>query len=235
MIFFLPQVHMIHTHVWIYGAFHLVKSLPPPPVEPPTIEKGDVLLFYIFYTFHRFQHHNQLRSNIGAIMSHLPVHTSEDPLFSYIFQSDEDILEAMTTPDCPWDAMHHRSFFLSQEAFQPSIDTHVYVIETKDFIPPGHVDWFKNPIPTLDAFEEGNMANISPTIKIDIFVKPDIVEEITLVLHAPLKKFTTYKSLFQEFRDIFSWSYTKIPRLDPTIVEHRIDTWPDVSLVHQNK
>jgi hypothetical protein len=27
----------------------------------------------------------------------------------------------------------------------------------------------------------------------------------------------------------FNWSYTKMPRLDPTIVEHHIDTWPDIS------
>jgi hypothetical protein len=29
-------------------------------------------------------------------------------------------------------------------------------------------------------FEEGNMANISPTIKIDISIKPGIIEEITI-------------------------------------------------------
>jgi len=29
-----------------------------------------------------------------------------------IFNSDEDIMEAMTTPDYPWDDMHHHSYFL---------------------------------------------------------------------------------------------------------------------------
>jgi hypothetical protein len=73
----------------------------------------------------------------------------------------------MKTPDFPWDAMHHKYFLLSQEAFQPSIDTYVHAIETKDFIPPGKVDWFKNPIPARDAFEEGNhLCKMSPaTIK----------------------------------------------------------------------
>jgi hypothetical protein len=99
--------------------------------------------------------------------------------------------------------MHHRSFFLSQEAFQPNKDTHVYAIETKDFIPPGHVDWFKNQIPTPDTFEEGKMANISPTIKIDISIKPGIVEEITLGVACSPKEVTTYKDLFQEFRIYF--------------------------------
>jgi hypothetical protein len=50
-----------------------------------------------------------------------------------------------------------------------------------------------------DAFEEGNMANISPTIKIDISVKPGIVEEITLDTACSPEEITTYKSLFQEF------------------------------------
>jgi hypothetical protein len=35
-------------------------------------------------------------------------------------------------------------------------------IETKDFIPPGHIYWFNNPIHAPNAFEEGNMANITP-------------------------------------------------------------------------
>ena len=50
------------------------------------------------------------------------------------------------------------------------------IVKTKDFIPSGHIDWFNNPIHALDAFEEGNMANISPTIKIDIFIKQGIIE-----------------------------------------------------------
>jgi hypothetical protein len=56
----------------------------------------------------------------------------------------------------------------------------MYAVETKDFIPPGTIDWFKNPIPTPDAFEEGNMANISPTIKINISIKSGVVEEIII-------------------------------------------------------
>jgi hypothetical protein len=56
----------------------------------------------------------------------------------------------------------------------------VYTVKTKDFIPSGPIDWFKNTIPTLDDFEEGNMANISPTIKIDISIKNGIVEGITI-------------------------------------------------------
>jgi hypothetical protein len=111
----------------------------------------------------------------------------------------------------------------------------IYVIKTKDFIPPGPIDWFKNPISASDAFEEGNMANISLTIKIDISIKNGIVEEITIGATCTPQEITTYKALFQEYKDIFSWSYTEIPGLDPSIVEHRIDTWPDITPAHQKQ
>jgi hypothetical protein len=41
----------------------------------------------------------------------------------------------------------------------------IFAVETKDFIPSGMVDWLNNPIPAPDAFEEGNLANISPPSK----------------------------------------------------------------------
>jgi hypothetical protein len=69
-------------------------------------------------------------------------------------------------------------------------------IETKDFIYSGHIDWFNKPIPTPDDFEEGNMANISPTVKIDISIKPGLVEEITIGATCYPKEFIAYKSLF---------------------------------------
>ena len=65
-----------------------------------------------------------------------------------------------------------------------------------DFIH-GKVDWFKNPILAPYAFEEGNMANISPTIKIDISTNSKIVEEIMLGASCSPKEVDAYKSLFQ--------------------------------------
>ena len=77
-------------------------------------------------------------------------------------------------------------------------------METKDFIH-GKVDFFKNPIIAPGVFEEGNMVNISPTIKIDISTNSDIVEEIMLGASCSLKEVNAYTALFQEFREIFSW------------------------------
>lgn len=63
--------------------------------------------------------------------------------------------------------MHHRTYFLPQQTHDQ------YAMEYKDFIQ-SEVDWFRNPIHALDYFEEGNMATISPTIKINILDKPGI-------------------------------------------------------------
>jgi hypothetical protein len=79
------------------------------------------------------------------------------------------------------------------------------------------------------------MANISPTIKIDISIKSGIIEEITIGATCSPKELTAYKALFQEYRDIFACSYTKMPGLDPSIVKHRIHTWPDITPVCQKK
>jgi hypothetical protein len=101
--------------------------------------------------------------------------------------------------------------------------------------PSGHIDWFNNPIPTPDAFEEGNMANNSPTVKIVISIKPRIIKEITIGAACSLEELKAYKSLFQEYQDIFSWSYIEMLDFDPSIIEHRIDTWPYVSPIRQKQ
>jgi hypothetical protein len=85
----------------------------------------------------------------------------------------------------------------------------IYAVETKDFIPSGPIDWFNNLVPAPYAFKEGNMANISPTIKIDISIKNGIIEEITIGVACTPQEIDAYKALFQEYRDIFAWSYTK--------------------------
>jgi hypothetical protein len=98
----------------------------------------------------------------------VPPVTSQDPPYSHIFHYNKDILEELTTLDCPWNVLHHRELFLLEEAFHPPTQYSICANETKYFIPSGHIDKFNNPIPAPDDFEEGNIANISPTIKIEI-------------------------------------------------------------------
>jgi hypothetical protein len=130
--------------------------------------------------------------------------TLHDPLYSHHFHCDEEIIEELNNSDYPWDALHHRALFFPQEASTPPNQHPIYAVETKDFNPSGPINWFKNPIPVPDAFEEGNMANISLTIKIDISIKNGVVEEITIGAACTPQEITTYKALFQEYRDIFA-------------------------------
>jgi hypothetical protein len=64
----------------------------------------------------------------------------------------------------------------------------IYAVETKDFIPSGPIDWFNNPILAIDAFEEGNMANISPSIKSTFSLKMASSKKSSLELLALLRK-----------------------------------------------
>jgi len=62
--------------------------------------------------------------------------------------------------------MQHQSFFLPEKEFVPNnAQTHeIYIVESKEFLPLGKVDRFKNPIRAPDAFYEGNTSNISTII-----------------------------------------------------------------------
>jgi hypothetical protein len=111
---------------------------------------------------------------------------SPDP-FHVIFPTDDMIMSVMA--DTPWDDGHHRSIlFLEQHTLEnyqriltPSI---VVVISTI-------------PHSTRDVFVEGNLSNISPTIPIDISVKPGIVENVHIGASCSPEEIFTYTSLFK--------------------------------------
>ena len=110
-------------------------------------------------------------------------------------------------PDYPWDEMHHRSIFLPKHTFSPdkTKEQEIYAIESKYFLPSGKFDWFKNPIPAPNAFKEGNMSKISPTVKVNISQNPAKVEEISLGVACSPEEITSYTQFLQEYRDIFVW------------------------------
>ena len=78
---------------------------------------------------------------------------------------------------------------------------------------------------------ELNLGNISRTIPIDISVKLGIVENIHIAASCTDDEIQLYKALFQEFRDVFAWSYEEMPGIDPAIVVHEIKTYPDAKPV----
>jgi hypothetical protein len=151
-----------------------------------------------------------------------PEELSPDP-FHVIFPTDEMIMFIMA--DMPWDDGHHRSIlFLEQHTLenyqQISTPSTVVVITTI----PGS---------TRDVFAEGNLSNISPTIPIDISIKPGIVENVHIEASCSPGEIVTYIALFKEFHDIFAWSYEEMPGIDPSIVVHEIKMYPKAKSVRQ--
>jgi hypothetical protein len=127
--------------------------------------------------------------------------------------------------DTPWDDGHqHSILFLEQhtiESYQQiSTLSIVVVISTV-------------PESTHDVFSEGNLSNISPTIPLDISIKPGILKNVHIRASCSPDKIITYKLLFKEFRDVFAWSYEEMPGIDPDIVIHEIKTYLDDKPVRQ--
>jgi hypothetical protein len=135
------------------------------------------------------------------------------------------IMSVMSMEDTPWDDGHHRSIlFLEQhtiESYQRiSTPSTVVVIS---FVPET----------SHDVLYEGNLSNISPTIPLDISIKPGVVENVHIGASCSTDEVVTYKSLFQEFRDIFTWSYEEMSGIDPDIVVHEIKTYPGARPIRQ--
>jgi hypothetical protein len=162
-----------------------------------------------------------------AIQLATPSASSLDELspdsFCVIFPTDKMIMSVME--DTPWDDGHHHSIpFLEQHTLEnyqriPTTST-VVVISTV-------------PATTHNVFAEGNLSNISPTIPIDISIKPGIVENVHIGASCPFDEIVTYTSLFKEFHDIFAWSYEEMPGIDPAIVVHEIKTYPGAKSVQK--
>jgi hypothetical protein len=143
--------------------------------------------------------------------------------FRVVFPTDKMIMSIMA--DTPWDDGHHHSIlFLEQHTLENyqriSTPSTVVVISTI-------------PRSTHDVFAEGNLSNISPTIPIDISVKPGIVENVHIGTSCSPEEIVTYTALFKEFCDVFAWSYEEMPGIDPAIVVHEIKTYPRTKPVRQ--
>ena len=80
------------------------------------------------------------------------------------FPSDEAILEAMYGVEQPWEELHHRSYFL------PKLDC----MECDEFreILSEKIGSPVVPLSSPSQMVDGNMANLSPTIPINISCDP---------------------------------------------------------------
>ena len=129
----------------------------------------------------------------------------------------------MSVDDFPWEDLHHQSSFLPELDHFEDAFASIFIAE--------YVKEPKNPLQNPDS--ELNLENISRTIPIDISVKPGIIENIHIGACCTEDEIQTYKSLFQEFRDVFAWSYEEMPGIDLSIVVHEIKTYPDAKPIRQ--
>ena len=155
----------------------------------------------------------------------------ENSLYSYecldmVLPSNKTILEVMSGRDKICEDIHHRSYFLPDTSRIENQEFHVRLVED--------VDVPINPLPKEGIFDEGNMENIYVTIPINIFVNPDVIKNVHIGANCSLEEIAIYAALFKEFCDVFSWSYEKMPGIDPSIMEHEIRTYHDATSVRQN-
>jgi hypothetical protein len=142
--------------------------------------------------------------------------------FHVIFPTDEMIMSVISMEDTPWDNGHHRSTIFLEcdtiESYQRISASSTVVISSV-------------PESTHNVLYKGNLSNISPNVPLDISIKPRVVENVHIDASCSSDEVCTYKALFEEFCDIFSWSYEEMPDIDLDIVVHEINTYPDAKLV----
>ena len=78
------------------------------------------------------------------------------------------------------------------------------------------------PLSSPGHMDDGNMANLSPTIPINISRDIGKVENVYIGAGCSPDEIKEYTELFKEFHDIFTWSYKEMLGIDPRIVEHEI-------------
>jgi hypothetical protein len=220
--------------------------IPPPDVPPPLVASINMISSSVHNTpassdpwvipelgdYLRYGDQMPLslvESAYQAIQSETPStpslgDSSPDP-FHVIFPTDEMIMSIMSMEDTPWHDGHHRSILFLE---QHTIESYQWISTSLTVVVISSI-----PESTHDVLYEGNLSNISPTIPLDISIKPGVVENVHIKASCSTDEVFTYKSLFQEFHDIFSWSYEEMSSIDPDIVVHEIKTFPSTKPVWQ--
>lgn len=80
---------------------------------------------------------------------------------------------------------------------------------------------------------EGNLANISTTIPINISMKLGFIENILIQDDCTPSKIDTYTTHFKEFFDGFAWYYNEMLDIDPQIIQYQIKTYPGANPVRK--
>jgi hypothetical protein len=151
------------------------------------------------------------------------IYDSSPDLFHVIFPTNEMIMSVISMEDAPWDdGNHHSILFL----YQHTIESYQQILTLLTVVVISSV-----PKSSHDMPYEGNLSNISPTIPVDISIKLGVIKNVHIKASCSFDEVITYKSIFQEFRDVFTWSYEEMSSIEPDIVVHEINTYPDTKTV----
>jgi hypothetical protein len=110
-----------------------------------------------------------------------------------VLPSDEAVIEAMTSPDKPWEDLHHRSYFLPKLS---RIKAGEFTVTMT-----GDRSCHTNPLATHKIYAEGNMATIFEMIPINISRTPGVIDNVFVGAYS---------------------SPEEMPGIDPQSVDHEI-------------
>lgn len=128
-------------------------------------------------------------------------------------------MEIMSLKEAPWNDTHHcSSLFPNPMIMSSCLENLSSRFPTQSL---------QMTIMTNEVWLEENMGIITQMMPIDISVKLGIIENFHIAVPCSLDEIKFYTHPFQEFQDVFAWSYEKIPRIDPTIVVHKVPTYPN--------
>jgi hypothetical protein len=208
----IASINMISTSIHGIPASHDPWMVPDPRDH---LHYGDEMsLSPVESTYQAIQSVTPYTPSLGEL--------SPDP-FRFIFPTDEMIMSVME--DTPWDDGHHRSILFLE---QHTIENYQWILTPSTVIVISTI--LES---THDVFSEGNLSDISPTIPLDISIKPGIIENVQIGASCSPDEIVTYTSLFKEFHDIFTWSYEEMSGIEPDIVIHEIKTYPDAKPTRQ--
>ncbi|KAG9453545.1 hypothetical protein H6P81_006449 [Aristolochia fimbriata] len=83
-------------------------------------------------------------------------------------------------------------------------------------------------------FEEGGQATIDQLKKVNLGTKDD-PRPTFLSASLSVTEETDYMSLLNEYKDVFAWSYTEMPGLDPTVAIHKLAIKSGVKPIKQSQ
>jgi hypothetical protein len=110
-----------------------------------------------------------------------------------VLPSYQAIFEAMTSPDKPWEDLHHRSYFFPELS---RIEAGEFTLTmTRDRSCP------INPLATRVVYAEGNMESITEMVPINLSRTPGVVDNIFVEAYC---------------------SPEEIPNIDPQSVDHKL-------------